>query len=119
MIEREIISIQNIDFRDVAKNENFDVNVANDVNIVIIAFDVEKNVDIDANIAFDVSFKSSLDEILTSFVFDVKNEIIDANIAMNVNIASSFSLSSANFFSICNCFARFLIKRAFFARFLT
>ena len=118
MIEREIISIQNIDFFDVAsvfdvisKNENFefvfdelkenvkinvdsfdDENVAKDVNIVIIVFDINENV-IDANIAssFDVNF--------ANFAFDV-NEDVNVAISFDVIIANSFNVIIANSFDM-------------------
>ena len=91
MIEREIISIQNI-FVDVAIDVAIDVtnkmfenkiskiwfdwlindmninvdsfvvkNIAKMINIVIIVFELKKNVDIDTNVAFDVVFANSFD----------------------------------------------------------
>ena len=164
--EREIISIQNIHFLDVAtdaisdcfdviddvnENENFvidserliddlnietdsfDENVANDVDIAIIAFEnsidstddcftVKKKVDI-AIIAFENSIDS------TDNCFDVKKKINIAIIAFDVDFAYSLdviiaiiasiafdenvTIFLADFVCCCNFVLCFLIRKAF------
>ena len=103
----ETISIQNIDFFDVAideideiikeisKNECFEIifeKIIDNVNINVDSFrdkNITKNVNI-AIIAFDVEIDVRIAIIANSF----RNEI-------NVNIASSFDADFAN--SICCC----------------
>ena len=103
--ERETISIQNIDFLDVAidvadeikENEismiDFDEFV-NDVNINVDSF-VDADVANDVDVSMIVIVTSSLDVVLTISTFDVEREIIDANAAIDVDIA----ISSANLIS--------------------
>ena len=109
MIEREIISIQNIDFFDVARfwGDCFDVTddvieseiskidsewLTNDVSINVDSFavNVAKNVDI-AITDFDVSSASSFDVNSAKFAFDVKRDVIDADVAVDVISAISFA----------------------------
>ena len=100
MIEREIISIENICFFDVAneikKNEisiiDFDWLI-NNVNINVNLFDVKiaKNV----NFAID-----TMNVRFTIIVFDIKKNI-DITISFDINFANSFNenivISFANF----------------------
>ena len=98
-IERETISVQNIDFFDVATNETDEVE--DDVDIAIITldisidatndcFDVERNVNIAiiANIAFEVNSASSLD---VHFADSFRDEVnVDTAISIDVDFDDFF-----------------------------
>ena len=104
MIEREIISIQNIDFfdvtidvtNDIIKNKmlKIDLNwLINNVNINIDSFDdknVAKNIDI-AIIVFDIDFEIVNVTISFNMIFANSFDIIIAN-SFNVIIANSFDI---------------------------
>ena len=93
---------------DVSNNvDSFDdENVAKDVDIVFIAFDVERNVDIDADIAVDVISANSLIVILTSSLDVDDAENVDFAIdAMNVRSAITFDVIKLDDANTANSFA--------------
>ena len=114
MTEYKTISIQNIDFLDVAIDaiDNcFDVtNKISENKILMIDFDwlidnvninvdsFDENVANDVKIAIDVIFANSFVVILTNFVIDMKKNVdFDTNIAYDVCFANSFWIVFANF----------------------
>ena len=114
MIEREIISTQNNDFRDVAKfikiankinlNEISKIDFAkliNDMNINVDSLDnknVTKNINFvivivtnfDIDVKKNVNIANSFDVNIAIFVFDVKKRI-NITISFDKNIAFSFA----------------------------